>query len=190
MPPPLTHARSGNALYDGPSTPTSNGFTTPYATPQGSPSKNKLPPGAKDLPNVFDNAMRLAPSSPSKAGRQHLTSHFPNKGQAVEDGLDESSNWQEYDSVPGSPSRKSNNENTPPGGRLGKDTSIISSQAALSRQEPYQTKEIPEPSSRARYNPTRGLTTEELEKLQLPKVKRLANVTQICEPRIEIFLKT
>ena len=185
MPPPLLHTRSGNALYDGPSTPTSNGFTTPYATPQGSPSKNRLPPGAIELPNVFENAMKLAPSTPSKSGRQQLSPHSPNKGarQVMEDNIDENNLGQDYLPAPGSALRKSNKENTPPGGRTGKEFSHTTSQAAVSRQEPYQSREASETSTRGRYSPTRGLTAEEIEKLQLPKVKRLANVTQICKFR-------
>jgi len=188
MPPPLLHTRSGNALYDAPSTPTSNGFTTPYATPQGSPSKTKLPPGAKDLPNVFDNAMILSPSSPTKAGRQQLSPHSPNKTgrQGMEESLEESSLHQEYLPDTGSPLRKSNKENTPPGGRIGKESNYTTSQAAVSRQEPYQSRDVADVSTRGRYSPTRGLTAEELEKLQLPKVKRLANVIQICE--LEAFI--
>ncbi|MCJ1404429.1 hypothetical protein MMC11_007654 [Xylographa trunciseda] len=181
MPPPLLHTRSGNALYDRPSTPTNHGFTTPYTTPQGSPSKNKLPPGAKDLPNVFENAMKLAPSSPTKTGRQQLTPGSPNKvgRPGLEESLDENISRQEYLATSGTPLRTSNKENTPPGGRIGKEVHNTSNQAALSRQEPYQTKETSEASARGRHSPTRGLTAEELEKLQLPKVKRLANVTQI-----------
>ena len=183
MPPPLLHTRSGNALYDRPSTPTGNGFTTPYVTPQGSPSKNKLPPGANDLPNVFDDAMRLTPTSPTKGGRQQLSPNSPNKAgrNGMEDRLDENIMRQEYLSAPGSPLRKSGKENTPPGGRMVKEVGTTTNQAAVSRQEPYQTRETSNASERARYSPTRGLTTEELEKLQLPKVKRLANVTQICK---------
>jgi cell cycle protein kinase DBF2 len=182
MPPPLLHTRSGNALYDGPSTPTGNGFTTPYATPQGSPSKSKLPPGAKDLPNVFENAMVLSPSSPTKASRQQLAPHSPNKGgrQGIEESLDDSGFRQEHLAGPGSPLRKSDKENTSPAGRIGKDAGYTN-HAAISRQEAYQSRELSDASTRGRYSPTRGLTAEELEKLQLPKVKRLANVTQICK---------
>lgn len=183
MPPPLLHTRSGNAPYDGPSTPTNHGFTTPYATPQGSPSKNKLPPGARDLPNVFNAATKLVPTSPSKGGRQQLSAHSPNKGgkQGMEESLDETIQGQEYSLQPPSPLRSANQENTPPGGRAGKEVQHVINQAAVSRQEPYQGKEAFDASARGRYSPTRGLTAEELEKLQLPKVKRLANVTQICE---------
>lgn len=184
LPPPLLHTRSGNELYDGPHTPLGNGFTTPTSTPQGSPSKNKLPPGANDLPNVFENAMKLVPSSPIRAGRQQLSPHSPNKGgRQVQDGnVEDDAIRQQHGTAPGSPTRKSNKENTPPGARLVKEISFTN-QAALSRQEPYQTRDTSEVTSRPRYNTQRGLTPEELEKLQLPKVKRLANVTQLCGQR-------
>ena len=180
MPPPLLHTRSGNEIYgNGPQTPTSTGFTTPYATPQGSPSKSKLPPGANELPNAFDNAMNLASSSPTKA-RQQLAPHSPNKAgrQAFEETVDDSINRPEYSLSPGSPLRKSGKENTPPGFRSPKPTTP--NQAAVSRQEPYQARDV-DSVAKARYNPQRGLTAEELEKLQLPKVRRLANVTQLCK---------
>ena len=182
MPPPLLHTRSGNALYELPQTPSHNSFTSPISTPQGSPSKNRLPPGANDLPNVFDNAMKLTPSSPTKIGRLQLAPHSPNKSnrQAGDDNLESSVLHQEYSLTPGSPLRKSNKENTPPGIR-GKEGSYTPNQAAVSRQEPYQTRETTDTTGRGRYNPNRGLTPEELEKLQLPKVKRLANVTQLCK---------
>lgn len=181
MPPPPLHTRSGNDFYDGPHTPTQMGFTSPFSTPQGSPSKNKLPPGANDLPNVFENAMKLGPSTPTKGGRAWIRSHSPSKNgeQAADDGFEESTIHQGYNS--GSPTRKSNKENTNPGFRPPKETSYTLTQAAKSRQEPYQSRETTEPAPRGRYNPQRGLTAEELEKLQLPKVKRLANVTQLCK---------
>ena len=72
MPPPLLHTRSGNEPYERPSTPNANGFTSPVQTPQGSPSKKQFPPGANDLPNVFDNAMKLAPLSPTKSQPKSL----------------------------------------------------------------------------------------------------------------------
>lgn len=186
MPPPLLHTRSGNEPYDSPRTPTYVGFTSPFSTPQGSPSKNKLPPGANELPNVFENAMKLTPGSPTKGGRQQLSPHSPSKStkQNIDESLDDNSIYQEYSLGPGSPTRKSNKENTPAGTRQPKETNYALNQAAISRQEPYQAKEASEPIARARYNPQRGLTPEELEKLQLPKVKRLANVTQLCKGHV------
>lgn len=181
MPPPPLHTRSGNEYVDGPHTPTQMGFTSPFSTPQGSPSKNKLPPGANDLPNVFENAMKLGPSTPTTGGRAWLRAHSPNKSgkQAANESFEDSTIHQPYNS--GSPTRKSNKENTTPGIRPPKETNYAITQAARSRQEPYKQRETFEPATRGRYNFQRGLTPEELEKLQLPKVKRLANVTQLCE---------
>ncbi|MCJ1335778.1 hypothetical protein MMC09_001052 [Bachmanniomyces sp. S44760] len=179
MPPPLLHTRSSKDIYDSPHTPTGNAFTSPYSTPQGSPSKNKLPPGANDLPSVFDNALKLAPASPSKGGRQQLTPHSPNKaGRTPAQESQDDIYQREQISTPGSPTRKSNKENTPPGGRIGKEAIYSPNQAAVSRQEPYQVRDTSD-ASKGRLSPNRGLTPEELEKLQLPKVKRLANVTQL-----------
>ena len=185
MPPPMLHTRSGNALYDAPHTPTSVGFTSPFATPQGSPSKKQHPPGATDLPNIFDSAMKLGPGSPTKDGRQQLSPHSLNKGGAQYMGEYNSGAMAspDYMPAPPSPTRSLNKENTPPGVRQNKGANFTPSQSALSRQEPYQPRETSDPATRARYNPQRGLTPEELEKLQLPKVKRLANVTQLCKLR-------
>lgn len=179
MPPPLLHTRSGNEIYEAPSTPTGAAFTSPYATPQGSPSKNRLPPGANDLPDAFDSAMSISSGSPVKVGRQQLSPGSPNKAsrQGFNDSLDANINLSEFSLAPGSPTRKQGKENTPPGLRSSKPTTP--NQAAVSRQEPYQARDT-DSGAKARYNPQRGLTTEELEKLQLPKVKRLANVTQLC----------
>lgn len=179
MPPPLIHTRSNNNQYENeqPQTPISAGFTSPYATPQGSPSKKQLPPGANDLPNVFDNAMKLAPASPAKPTRQPLSPQSPRKGnrQAFEEQGDETVFGL------GSPLGKSNSENTPPGLRQTKESIFNPNQAAISRQEPYQSRENSDQATRSRLNLQRGLTSEDQEKLQLPKVKRLANVTQLCK---------
>lgn len=179
MPPPLLHTRSGNDIYEQPHTPTSAGFTSPYSTPHGSPSKNKLPPGANELPDAFESAMKIASGSPNKTGRQQLSPHAPNKGakQVFDESLDDGISRLEYSLRPGSPTRKSGKENTPPGIRQAKPATP--NQAAVSRQEPYQSRDT-DSGAKARYNAQRGLTPEELEKLQLPKVKRLANVTQLC----------
>ena len=179
MPPPLLHTRSVHEIYGAPHTPTSAGFTSPFSTPQGSPSKNKLPPGANELPDVFENALRLDPGSPTKIGRQQLSPYSPNKSgrQVFDESLEQSPNRSENSLGPGSPTRKQGKENTPPGIRPSKPSP---NQAAVSRQEPYQVRDT-DSGTKARYNPQRGLTPEELEKLQLPKVKRLTNVTQLCK---------
>lgn len=175
MPPPLLHTRSGNELYDRPQTPTTpggnHGFTSPVQTPQGSPSKKQLPPGANDLPNVFENAMKLAPASPTKTQPLSPTKQGLSLGtdNVNRDPFTDHSNHHYGRSE--SPTRQSNKENAP-AIRYGKD--IHQNQAALSRQEQYQPTE-------SRKTITRGLTTEEMQKLQLPKVKRLANVTQLCK---------
>ncbi len=185
MPPPLLHTRSGNEVYEAPHTPTGAGFTSPYATPQGSPSKSKLPPGANELPDVFDNAMKL--DSPTKPGRQQLSPGSPNKGgrSVFDESLDASLSRPEHSIGPGSPTKKQGKENTPPGIRQSKPATP--NQAAVSRQEPYQARDT-DSGGKARYNTQRGLTAEELEKLQLPKVKRLANVTQLCQQILVISL--
>ena len=178
MPPPLLHTRSGNEVYEAPHTPTSARFTSPYATPQGSPSKSKLPPGATELPDVFDQAMKF--ENPTRVGRQQLSPGSPNKsGRPVfDESLDANVNRSEFGIGPGSPTKKQGKENTPPGARLSKPATP--NQAAVSRQEPYQARDT-DSGAKARYNTKSGLTAEDLEKLQLPKVKRLANVTQLCE---------
>ena len=181
IPPPLLHTRSGNEIYERPRTPhtpTQTGFTSPLATPQGSPSKKSMPPGANDLPNVFDNAMKLGVMSPSK---KQPTSPAKQALSVADDNLSNVNPFSEsviQSGSPGSPLRKSNKENTPPGGaRFGKDIGLQQNAAAISRQEQYQQVE----SRKAQTNTTRGLTPEELEKLQSAKVKRLANVTQLCK---------
>ena len=169
MPPPLLHTRSGNEVYDRPQTPTNNGFTSPSQTPQGSPSKKQFPPGANDLPNVFDNALKLAPASPTKQ-----QSFSPGK-QALSNGNDNinrdpfANPNSQYFGRSDSPTRQSNKENAP----AGKDQ--LRSHAALSRSQPYQQTE------KAKQLTTRGLTAEEMQKLQNPRVKRLAHVTQLCK---------
>ena len=171
MPPPQLHTRSGNEL-ERPSTPKTGGFTSPSQTPQGSPSKNQFPPGARDLPNVFEHALRLDPDTPTKSGRLQLGVGSPNKPSRLpEDEHAESS------SAPGSALKKTGQENTPPTPRPGKESPYTSTptHAALSRQAQYDS------SIRARSNPAEALSSEDLEKLNLPKVRRLANVTQICQ---------
>jgi cell cycle protein kinase DBF2 len=174
MPPPPLLTRSTNE-YE-PTTPSHSRFMSPPQTPQGSPSKHQQPPGAYDLPNVFDNAMKLFPAnndSPSKNTRSQLQPKSPTKSG---NGLAEHDGFPDYalaGAAPGSPRRGGNEENTPPGSRPGlkTQTSYITA-AQQGRQEAYKTKEEP------RFN--RGLSAEDLEKISKPSVKRLANVTQLC----------
>ncbi|PSN69031.1 kinase-like protein [Corynespora cassiicola Philippines] len=176
IPPPPLHTRAND--MDRPATPSRAAFISPQQTPQGSPSKHHQPPGAFDLPHVFENAMRLLPTlgSPSKSKPGTPTS--PNKANLQSaDELDYSAT----DATtlgPSSPTRKSNKENTPPGGRpaVSKEPSYLT-HAAQSRQEPYRTREADQ-STRYLHGPQR-LSPEELEKARKPSVKRMANVTQL-----------
>lgn len=172
--PPLLHTRAGNESFDRPSTPADNGFTSPIQTPQGSPSKNHLPPGAIDLPNVFEKALKLTPSTPNKSTYNHAMFSPPKSGRSAADDFNQSVIHQ-----PDSPTRRANKENTPPSSaRLNKDLGLNTNSAASARQEPYQTRDADALSRRQVQ--LRGLTAEEMEKLQHPRVKRLANVTQLC----------
>lgn len=195
VPPPPLHSRSStNDPYaDRPKTPSgkNNNFITPVSTPQGSPSKSRNPPGANDLPNALENGLRLTPQigSPAKLGRGAGTPLSPGKPNtlAVDDGYfggtaeADSSVIHKSQQSPGSPLRKQGKENTTPGtpGRLGNDPPPTP--AALSRQELYQSRETTNTPSQRKYNTQRRLTPEELEILNKPNVKRLANVTQLCK---------
>lgn len=171
-PPPLLHTRSGNDAFGRPSTP-HDGFTSPPQTPQGSPSKTRAPPGALDLPNAFDKVMKLTPTSPSKNTHNHYNHPMFTDKTGGED-FNESVIHQR----PSSPTRKANKENTPPTTRAPKDLlGPNPTSAALSRHEPYQQRDT---DTSKRQVQLRGLTPEEMEKLQQPRVKRLVNVTQLC----------
>lgn len=179
IPPPPLHTRSSNDGYGRPRTPTQDVFISPQQTPQGSPSKHHQPPGAFDLPNVFENAMRLLPTmgSPSKLGRHGQSPGSPNKSN---NGAEEG-NYLGQDTTTittGSPTRKANKENTPPSGRPGlqKETSYTT-HAATARQEPYKSRD----TERQTHVAHQRLSPEELEKARKPAVKRLANVTQLCK---------
>lgn len=195
VPPPLLHTRTGSDFGERPITPTHNehAFISPVQTPQGSPSKNRLPPGAFDLPDVFSNAMKLLPTmgSPNKGPKQQ-SPISPNKGnlQRPESVLFDDAYAAQDDKLgtPGSPTRKGNKENTPPARpQLPKDQSFVS-HAASSRQDAYRPRDAPEavPSTRQMY--TASPTQEEIEKLQKPSVKRLANVTQLCAHHLPVRL--
>lgn len=199
--------------YDGshrPSTPTRANFITPVSTPQGSPSKKTLPPGAHDLPVAFENSLKLTAAnlgSPTKIGRPAGTSPLsPGKSNALTAGgaeagaagpvddsyfikttsmptFDENAMQKQAATTPGSPLRKQGKENTPPSSRQGEQQSVMAptNQAALSRQEQYQPRGEAFPPTVKKYNTQRGLTVEELEILHKPNVRRLANVTQLCK---------
>ncbi|KAK1533662.1 hypothetical protein CPAR01_10370 [Colletotrichum paranaense] len=167
-----------------PETPTRNSFINPASTPQGSPSKRTNPPGAHELPESFDNALKLSTpvlerprldrplsviTTPQSSGRGN--EYSPN----VEDSV-----LHKGATSAGSPLKKSHGqENTPPASRLGgNDSPYQQSHAAISRHELYQPKEKAV-TPRNKFNTQRALTPEELEILQRPNVRRLVNVTQL-----------
>lgn len=130
-------------------------------------------------------------ASPTKISRQQegITPLSPGKSNtlAVDGSYFAAGSANNEDSIlhksaisPGSPLRKQGKENTPPSSRLAFDSTIPQNQAAISRQELYQPRDQPS-SSIKKYNTQRGLNAEELEILQKPNVKRLANVTQLCK---------
>ncbi|KAI9804969.1 MAG: hypothetical protein M1833_006272 [Piccolia ochrophora] len=192
VPPPPLYTRSGNESYNRPRTPTRDGFTA-QSTPQGSPSKKQLPPGAHLLPDVFENAMKLAPilpPTPTKLGHQQHSNPVlsppilsPNKNTVPfpEDSLgsvdDSVIHTGQYMS-PGSPTRSANKENALPGGKTGKDYTPPHNFAAASRHEIYQQRDQSGQAS-AKFGTQRGLSLEDVEKLQKPQVKRMANVAQL-----------
>ncbi|CAI6094035.1 unnamed protein product [Clonostachys chloroleuca] len=167
-----------------------NNFVGPTSTPQGSPSKKTIPPGAHDLSSVFDNAMNLQASgieAPVKLARPQsviTTQLSPGKGKP--NPLDEASPNPNYDdsvihkgASPGSPSKKQGQENTPPMSRLAAaDSPIQHNHAAVTRQQLYEHRERSSAPAK-RFNTSRGLTPEEREILQKPNVRRMVNVTQL-----------
>jgi cell cycle protein kinase DBF2 len=182
-PPPALHTRGSD--MGRPGTPSQEAFTSPQQTPQGSPSKSHHPPGAFDLPHVFENAMRLLPTMGSPSKSKPGTPTSPNKAKLQTADADPFSS-DVTTLTPGSPTRKANKENTPPTARPGlqKESSFLN-HAAQSRQEPYRPRE----DQSTRYYPSpQRLTTEELEKARKPAVKRLANVTQLCKCHTPVAL--
>lgn len=88
----------------------------------------------------------------------------------------------------GSPTRKANKENTPPEPRPGlqKEPTFVN-HAAMSRQEPYRTRDF-DTGTKTKYATGVGISAEDMEKLQKPSVKRLANVTQLCKSLLDLLL--
>ncbi|KAK4117478.1 kinase-like protein [Canariomyces notabilis] len=173
-----------------PSTPIRNSFVTPASTPQGSPSKRTIPPGANELPGVLQSLKLGTPTaldSPVKLGRPQSAFITPlSPGKTNVQNLEESSPAVD-DSVlhkgpaaTGGALRSHGQENTPPSFPRDPFTepTYQPSHAAISRQELYQQRDRPSPTVK-RFNTTRGLTAEERELLQKPSVKRMVNVTQL-----------
>lgn len=196
IPPPPLLTRSTQPEMDDnatPSTPTTGGrfmdFITPQQTPQGSPSKNHPPPGAFDLPNAFDNALRLFPTTtnattavpPLSPTKQLPPSRLPQFSPAkVGLGGYDASSTAASPITAGSPTR--NKENTPPTGipRSPKKEQALS-QAAQSRAGHYRTRDAAELAPARPTYVQKGLSPDDLEKIKKPAVKRMANVTQLCK---------
>lgn len=172
--------------------PNRNSFVNPSTTPQGSPSKKTVPPGAHDLPVAFDN-LKLTNSpleAPVKFDPSALSTHLTpgkinnNAINIFEDSpaivADES--IIQKPAATASP-RKHGQENTPPVSSRPPivDSPSYISHAAVARQGLFQQPGRERPASPAKkFNTSRGLTAEERELLQKPSVKRLVNVTQLC----------
>ncbi|KAK2001189.1 kinase-like protein [Colletotrichum falcatum] len=173
-----THASSR------PETPTRNSFINPSNTPQGSPSKRTIPPGSHELPDAFDNALKLSTPVLERPRLDRplsviTTPQSHGRGNESSPNVDESVLHKGTTST-GSPLKKSHGqENTPPVPRLGAtDSPYQQSHAAISRHELYQPREKAA-TPRNKFNTQRALTPEELEILQRPNVRRLVNVTQL-----------
>lgn len=168
-----------------------NSFVEPASTPQGSPSKKTVPPGANELSSYFDgmsiSGNTAASDAPVKLARPQSVVTTPlspgktNKGNPLDEAspnVDESVIHQR----PASPTKKQHGqENTPPDSRPGgTDSPIQRSHAAVTRQQLYESQRPTTPAAK-KFNTNRGLTAEEREILQKPGVKRMTNVTQLCE---------
>ncbi|KAI6357345.1 hypothetical protein MCOR25_007683 [Pyricularia grisea] len=182
-----------------PGTPNRNSFVNPASTPQGSPSKKTVPPGANELPNALEG-MKLIPPvlDPSiKLGRPQSVVTPLSPGRNNVQATDESvfvddSVLHKSTAAPGAHMMKHGQENTPPplssaraGGGLNiahsntdQQAAPSHSHAAVSRHEHYLRDRPTTPATR-RFNTNRGLTPEELEILKKPSIKRLVNVTQL-----------
>ncbi|KAJ3568367.1 hypothetical protein NPX13_g6446 [Xylaria arbuscula] len=175
-----------------PGTPGKNTFIEPLSTPQGSPSKKTIPPGAHELPNAFDNALKLNPPSalespiklkpqgggtpllPSKSNIQPADDPFFSAAPSVDNSI-----IHKTGQSPDAPIKKQGQENTPPT-RSSRIPMLNHNQAALSRHEMYQSRDSrPHTPTTKKFNTARGLTPEELEILKKPSVRRLVNVTQL-----------
>jgi hypothetical protein len=190
------NANSGRLDLGRPSTPIRNSFIEPANTPKGSPSKRTAPPGARELPQAFESHLKLNAAttldSPIKLGRPqsvitplsptkltNAQSHDPFDADATTNNLVDDSILQRG---PPSPLRHQGQENTPP---TASKIPISHSHAAQSRQELYSSPRAP-PGKK--FDTSRGLTDEERAILEKPNVRRLVNVTQLCELLVSLLL--
>ncbi|KAK0277984.1 serine/threonine-protein kinase dbf2 [Friedmanniomyces endolithicus] len=157
-------------------------FISPVQTPQGSPSKSQMPPGAFELPDVFTNAMKLVPAQSQSNGKVLQTKQQGTTSPTKTVDYDPFGGQDAKGGAPGSPLRKQGKENTPPTHRPQmQQTNSYINQAAQSRQEPYRPRGEEQSPTRQKQPGTisGGLTPEDIEKLTKANVKRLANVTQL-----------
>lgn len=176
---------AGDTSPGRPGTPSRpNSFINP-PTPQGSPSKKTVPPGAHDLTTSFENAMNLNDGPGVKLTRPQSVITPLSPGKSNVQPYDESSTLVDESVIhkgtsAGTPLKKQGQENTPPVSRLAAtDSPLQHSHAAVTRQQLYEPSHRPLTPAK-KFNTTRGLTQEEKEILQKPNVKRLVNVTQLC----------
>jgi cell cycle protein kinase DBF2 len=190
-------------------------FINPQHTPQGSPSKSQAPPGAVyDLPASFDASLRLAPAStpllppPSAVSARAAPAPVIPTAQAAPTAA--AMALAMSTAMPHSNAGADRKENTPPGATTAGNVSpgrggtalpqpsspkkdAFMTQAAASRAEPYRAPPVAPPASGALTagRPSyiqRGLSPEDMEKLQKPAVRRLANVTQLCKCWFDVRL--
>lgn len=170
------------AFSERPNTPHLNNFITPVSTPKGSPSKNKNPPGANELPIAFENAMKLTPTTNNNNSSRYAPSQSaapssPSKGNRL--------TWDEsyFTTYDGNSHYNMAASSNIPLMNHGKENAPTSTRKGLE----HHPNELPRPDRYPRevqsrkYNTNRGLTPEEFDILRKPNVKRLTNVTQLCE---------
>lgn len=192
------NANSSKLDLGRPSTPVRNSFIEPANTPKGSPSKRTAPPGARELPQAFESHLKLNAAttldSPIKLGRPQsvITPLSPTKLSNAQsfDPFDAESttNTLVDDSIlqrgpPSPPLKHQGQENTPP---TASKIPVSHNHAAQSRQELYNSPRAPPPGKK--FDTSRGLTDEERAILEKPNVRRLVNVTQLCESTLVLLL--
>lgn len=165
--------RAGNPL-EIPRGPVETAFLSPYATPQGSPSKKQPPPGSHNLPAHFDSALKL--SSYSTSNTTNNPSHLPvGPGSPLKN---QSHDYFSAQAEPttslksSSPGRRDGKENYPPTGR---------NPAAFERQKVYSPNLASDSEVRRTMQGHHLLSAADRDKLAKPGVKRMANLTQLCK---------
>jgi len=123
--------------------------------------------GNSQLADMFDNTLRLAPSSSPAKPQPTPTKRLVNNPN--EDNQPTEISMLRMDEKVGL-RRRNNKENARP---------ILTKENTTSTL-PAISENGTAPTMRKKYDPLRNLTVEEREKLAKPQVKRLANVAQLC----------